>query len=177
MKNSITFLIILFLTNLLSFKAGASENYHISAGVWGNGGSVQTGSEYTIIGTAGQTLTGFTSSPSHINEIGFWYINKEHQIPVIVEETALPAEFRLLGNFPNPFNPSTEINYEVPYKCRVKLRVYSLSGQLITTLIDENVSAGFHTVKWKPESQAAGIYLYSLEAGGKQLIGKMLLLK
>ncbi len=168
---------MLLLTILLSFPSVASENYRISTGVLGNGGSVQTIVEYTITGTSGQTLNGVSSSSSHINEVGFWYFNKEHQIPVIVEETALPAEFRLLDNFPNPFNPSTKIKFAVPEQCRVILRIYSISGQLITTLFDENVSAGFHTVKWNPESQAAGIYLCSLEAGGKQLIGKMLLLK
>ena len=177
MKNSITFLIMLFLIILLLLPSVASENYHLTSSVLGNGGFVHTGSEYTILGTAGQELNGFAKSLSYINEVGFWYINEEHQIHVIIEENVLPSEFRLLGNFPNPFNPSTEINYEVPEQCRVILRIYSISGQLITTLLDENVSAGFNTVKWNPESLAAGVYFYSLEAGGKRLISKMLLLK
>ena len=170
-------LIILIFAAVFSQKIAYSIEHIISESVLGNGFSSQTGSNYHILGTAGQSTIGVASSSLHINEVGFWYLNIQHFEPIVVEDNTLPKQFKLLGNFPNPFNPSTEIRYEVPKQYRVTLRIYSISGQHVSTLIDKTVSAGSHTIKWSPKGLAAGVYLYSLEAGDKRLIDKMLLLK
>ena len=82
-----------------------------------------------------------------------------------------------MGNYPNPFNPSTNIQFELPEQSYDRLNVYSISGQRVQTLLDRPVTGGSHMVKWEPDGLSAGLYLYLLEAGNKQLMGKMLYLK
>ncbi|MFC1551200.1 endonuclease/exonuclease/phosphatase family protein [Candidatus Latescibacterota bacterium] len=88
-----------------------------------------------------------------------------------------PFEFKLNGNYPNPFNPLTNIQFELPEKSHVQLNVFSISGQHVQTLLDSPVYGGDHLVKWEPDGLSAGIYLYSLEANNKVQMGKMLYLK
>ena len=84
---------------------------------------------------------------------------------------------------PNPFNPSTRIYFQVPESGAVSLVVYSLSGQVVKTLIPgRTLSAGIHEVGWKGRDDqgrpvAAGIYFYRLTAGDKSLVRKMTLLR
>lgn len=97
--------------------------------------------------------------------------------PVKVSVSSVPGRFSLTGNFPNPFNASTSIQFETPVPCNVKLDIFSVSGQYVTTLMDNPVSPGIHSFVWEPGNIAAGIYLYSLKAGGKRFVGKMVFLK
>ena len=95
-----------------------------------------------------------------------------------------PVEYRLeLGqNRPNPFNPVTSIRYVLPAPGHVRLAVYDASGRLVTTLVDEHVKAGPHATAWNSRSAggaevASGVYFCRLEAGGRTLTRKMVLLK
>jgi len=78
---------------------------------------------------------------------------------------------------PNPANPSTTITYTLPGASRVKLDVYSVSGQKVATLVDDRVSAGTHAVVFDGSSIASGVYLYRFRAGGYAKTGKILLVK
>ena len=155
----------------------ADAQYIIQNGVIGIGGGAMTGDNFRMFGTAGQPMVGDMGSSLYTCGAGFVSLYEEFEPPSLVDRITLPDQYKLYGNFPNPFNPSTEISYEVPKECHVRLRIYSLSGQLIDTLMDETVGAGSHTVKWSPDGLATGLYLYSLEAGNKRLMNKMLLLK
>lgn len=80
-----------------------------------------------------------------------------------------PKQFKLNRNFPNPFNPNTKINYELPYSARVKIEIYNILGQKIKTLIDRDMSAGYYQAEWNGtndfQSQvASGVYLYRMVA-------------
>jgi hypothetical protein len=88
-----------------------------------------------------------------------------------------PKVFNLSQNYPNPFNPTTTINYQLPITNYVDLSIYNLLGQKITTLVSEKQTAGSYKVKWDAGGFASGVYIYRLEAGGKMLHRKMLLLK
>ena len=92
-------------------------------------------------------------------------------------EPSLPNEFTLHQNFPNPFNASTEIRFELPVPARVKLEVFDLLGNLVTTLLDSPREAGMHVVVWQPDTAASGAYLYRLRAGTFQQERLMVLLK
>jgi len=90
--------------------------------------------------------------------------------------------YRLLGNHPNPFNPSTDIRFEVPVEVPVRLRSYSLTGQLITTLVDRTLAAGKHHAVWTGSADtgqdvASGTYIYRLQAGDFVATKSMTLLK
>lgn len=80
--------------------------------------------------------------------------------------TELPKEFSLAQNYPNPFNPSTNISFNLKADSKVKLTVYNLLGESITTLINENYSAGSHSINFNAVNLNSGIYFYKLEAAG-----------
>jgi len=72
--------------------------------------------------------------------------------------------FDLAQNYPNPFNPKTFIRYQIPENGLVKLKIYDLAGREITTLVNENQTAGMYTSEWNAEGLPSGMYLYQLKA-------------
>ncbi len=98
----------------------------------------------------------------------------------VTENTERPVTahtFDLEQNFPNPFNPTTQIRYRVPAAGRVTLRIYDLLGRTVVTLVDQEQPAGEYTVRWNASSNAAGMYIYRMEAGERNSARTMLLLK
>jgi hypothetical protein len=95
---------------------------------------------------------------------------------VEIEET-IPQRYTLEQNFPNPFNPSTTIRYEIPRDVKVTIDVYNLLGQKIRTLVDEEHSAGVYQIVFTGEMLASGVYFYRLQAGNYTEIKKMVLLR
>ena len=99
-----------------------------------------------------------------------------------IMQTNLPEEdraieFALEQNYPNPFNPSTVINYSVANSGEVSLSVYNLLGQKVAQLVTGLKASGSYNVTWNAAGVAGGLYYYRLEAGGKTLIKKMMLIK
>ena len=93
---------------------------------------------------------------------------------------ALPEGFGLGPNYPNPFNPSTIIPYQLPIAARVRLEVFNVLGQRVATLVNGERPAGFHSAVWDAtngsrQAVAAGVYIYRLTAAGAQHIGRMVL--
>lgn len=74
----------------------------------------------------------------------------------------VPGGFALYQNFPNPFNPSTSISYDLKSESRVRLTIFSTLGQEVATLVDERLPAGVYKVAWHP-SVSSGVYFYRLE--------------
>jgi hypothetical protein len=85
--------------------------------------------------------------------------------------------FRLDQNRPNPFNPSTMIEFAVPYACYVTLRVYNISGQEVASLVEGDHAAGTFNATWDASGLPSGIYFYRLAAGEHVQIKNMVLLK
>ena len=76
----------------------------------------------------------------------------------------LPAEFALHAAYPNPFNPSTTISFDLPEAGTVSLNVYDLKGALVGTLLNESKVAGTYQYRWTPSSElASGMYLFELK--------------
>jgi hypothetical protein len=89
----------------------------------------------------------------------------------------IPNHFDLYNNYPNPFNPSTTIRFAVPEISNVKIEVYNLIGERITTLINEIKTAGYYEVQFNASNLASGIYFYRIQAGNFVESKKMILLK
>ena len=88
-----------------------------------------------------------------------------------------PDNYTLAQNYPNPFNPSTTINFTIPNSEFVTLKVYNILGSEVTTLVNENLSAGAYRFNFDAKGLASGVYLYELNAGNFREIKKMNLLK
>ena len=89
----------------------------------------------------------------------------------------IPDSYQLGYNYPNPFNPSTKIQFQLPKSSHVKITVYSALGQLVTTLLDEDLDSGSHAVTFDAKNCASGIYFYKIESPDFVKVRKMLLLK
>jgi len=88
-----------------------------------------------------------------------------------------PAEYRLEQNRPNPFNPTTEIQFSLPEACNVRLEVFNMLGQRVQTLVNDRLEVGYHTYSWNAGNFASGIYFTRLRAGTFIDTKKMILLK
>jgi len=107
-----------------------------------------------------------------------------NMVPVEVEVGA-PVKFALQQNFPNPFNPATTINYQLPKSGYVALKVYNILGREVATLVNEQKTQGRYSFSFDASDLASGVYFYRIKAGdpsagsGQVFIQtkKMLLLK
>jgi len=88
-----------------------------------------------------------------------------------------PADYELEQNFPNPFNPRTNIRFSIPRLAAVKLIVYNTLGEAVVTLVDENLAAGKYQVDFDASQLSSGIYFYRLTAGDMMQSRKMILMK
>ena len=88
-----------------------------------------------------------------------------------------PSLFSLCDNYPNPFNPSTKIEFQIPQDGHVTLSVYNMLGQQVSTLVDRNLRSGMHHVTFDAAKFASGIYFYRMKAKGFSQVKKMMLLK
>lgn len=97
----------------------------------------------------------------------------------VTSEELNPTSYALFNNYPNPFNPSTVISYQLPQSSFVTLKVYDVLGNEVATLVNELQSAGTKNVtfKLKDKEISSGIYFYQLKAGSFVQTNKMLLLK
>ncbi|MCX6164351.1 MAG: S8 family serine peptidase [Ignavibacteriae bacterium] len=89
----------------------------------------------------------------------------------------VPGEYKLFNNYPNPFNPNTTIRFNLMKTNDVKLKVYDITGRLITTLVNQKLSAGEYKVDFSGRELSSGIYIYRIEAGDFKDTKKMLLIK
>jgi hypothetical protein len=89
----------------------------------------------------------------------------------------VPTEFALSQNFPNPFNPTTTIEFALPRAANVELKVYNLLGEVVATVAQGAFDAGYHQVTFNAANLASGIYFYSIEADDFTSVKKMTLLK
>ncbi len=92
-------------------------------------------------------------------------------------DATLPKKFELAQNYPNPFNPSTKIGFTLPERSTVKLDVFNLLGQRVTTLFEGELGIGAHEFEWDASSSPSGVYFYRLKSGLGSYTKKMMLMK
>ncbi len=99
--------------------------------------------------------------------------------PSVIEniQSGVAKEFALKQNFPNPFNPTTKIQYEIKNSSQVNLTVYDLTGKEVAILVNSFQNAGIHEVNFDAANLPSGIYIYKLNAGSFSEMRKMALVK
>jgi len=93
------------------------------------------------------------------------------------EIALLPKEYGISQNYPNPFNPATTINYQLPEKNHVSLKIYDILGNLVKTLVDDEQAPGYYNVTWNAGGLASGVYFYRIMSGSFVSTKKLILLK
>ncbi len=109
-------------------------------------------------------------------------INATPKTTLAIKETTTVNRYYLEKNYPNPFNSSTTISFGIPKSGHAVLRVYNINGDMIYTLVDKNLVAGYHSIVWDGMDNAgqtvsAGIYFFHLQAGEFSDTNKMILIK
>ena len=145
--------------------------------------------QFNVIGfVEGKGTTAFTSNYSYTDASisGGGYLYKLKQIDYdgkheysdeIFINTIEQMTFELYPNYPNPFNPSTTISYQIPVDGNVSLKVYNLLGNEIKTLVNDYQSAGNHKIEFDAAELSSGNYFYILKYNDQYQKGKMTFLK
>lgn len=137
-----------------------------------NGNGTSSSSNYYSFSDAGLTPGYYLYRLKIIDNDGsFEYSN---QLYINIEQ---PAVFSLSQNYPNPFNPVTLIQYQIPEKQFVTLKIYDALGVEVASLVNEEKEAGIYEVSFDASALTSGVYFYTLQSGSYMQTNKMLLLK
>ena len=107
------------------------------------------------------TVWSFTTGPVGINVIS----------------SEIPKSYKLYNNYPNPFNPSTKIRFDIPLSAHVILKVYDILGRLVSQIADLELKPGSYEASWNADNIASGIYFYRIETEQFTAVKKMLYVK
>ncbi|MEM1271003.1 MAG: T9SS type A sorting domain-containing protein [Bacteroidota bacterium] len=137
-----------------------------------SGGTVSANGSMTLYSTVGQTATGVSSGADFQLQAGLWHRASDAPTTgVSTEADGVPDRFQLHGNYPNPFNPSTTIAFDVPETTTLTLSVYDALGRRVATLADGPYAPGRYEIAWTARSDRggelpSGLYLYRIETAG-----------
>lgn len=138
------------------------------------------------VATVGDTIYAIGGGPVNLNRFDAVNFNRAFLPPGVITgigpEDGLPETFHLNQNFPNPFNPSTTIRYQLPVAAQVTVALYNARGQRIRMLVNGRQPAGEHSVVWdgrdaQNQLVSSGIYVYTLQAENRRLSRKLILLR
>jgi exopolysaccharide biosynthesis protein len=161
----------------------SSDSIYVTRGM--SLGNMRTSNPFATL-TYPLTFIGFelrlgASLTSGIRYEGFMdFENISGQYPVTTsmdDESYLPTQTELYQNYPNPFNPSTVIQFSMPEAGMVSVTVYDLLGRVVAQPLNEQRSAGTHTLNFDASHLSSGMYIYRLETGRQQISRKMMLIK
>lgn len=156
--------------------------------------STNGGSTWNIISTLNPNVIAFTDSSLASNSLYHYRVFAYNQsgnsgysniafdttswpVGIIANNNELPKEFNLSQNFPNPFNPVTNISFDLPKESFVKLVVYNSLGKEVLILANQDLKAGSYKVDWDASIYSSGVYFYKLDAGSYVETKKMILIK
>ncbi|MBE2216552.1 MAG: T9SS type A sorting domain-containing protein, partial [Ignavibacteria bacterium] len=144
------------------------------------------GTPYSFRGWTGNGTGSYTSSDSTGNDTAVSVLIRNPivetarwTIPIGIQNISseLPTEYKLHQNFPNPFNPVTNINFDIIKQGVVKITVYDLLGREVETIVNQDMSPGRYRLDFNAANYASGMYLYRIETGDFSDVKKMLIVK
>ena len=98
-------------------------------------------------------------------------------VPTGIGGARTPSSFALLQNFPNPFNPSTTVEFSLQQRGYATLNITNLLGEIVATLVDGVLEGGYHAVRWDASTAPSGVYFYRLASSGRVDIKKLVLIR
>ncbi len=107
---------------------------------------------------------------------GAKYINDDLTVLDVHIESQIPENYYLAEFYPNPFNGTTRLIFGLPEQASVRIAVYDMQGRLVTSLLNENLQAGVHSVVWQAKNEATGVYIVKMDAGNFQTSRKIVLM-
>ena len=134
-------------------------------------GNVSYGTEYSY---TDNTVTPGMTYEYRLSDVSYDGVIERHDIRKI---TVKMGTFKLYDPYPNPFNPITNICYQIKEQSFVKLTIYDINGRLVETLVNEQKDAGYYTVNWNADNVVSGIYFYGIKAGDFSSVKKCLVIK
>ena len=152
---------------LLLFYLPAGAEIVMTQSVVGNAGGRMSSVNHDMSGTLGQTAIGVVSGPSYLHEIGFWYHTAWAWVGVVEEEegeSELPSRYELGPNYPNPFNPVTTLQFAVPKRSHVTIKLYDILGREVRTVVDDPMDPGYHTTVLDAAGLSSGVYFCRMMA-------------
>jgi Secretion system C-terminal sorting domain len=93
------------------------------------------------------------------------------------EIAAPPSDFQLEQNYPNPFNPDTRIRFGLPQASHVSIKIYSIAGAEVSTVVDNDYPAGTHAIIFQAKNLSSGVYFYVMQAGEARIVRRLMLVK
>lgn len=159
------------------YEFGSSEQLVSDVQGWLDSASTNYG--WIVIGNEATTTTAKRFDTREI-------VTEAHRPTLIVQYTTTtnvnggnktPYQFSLKQNFPNPFNPSTSIQYSLPFESHVSLKVFDILGKEIATLVNERKNSGSFTYQWNASGLPSGIYFCKLQADNNAETKKLILAK
>jgi len=100
-----------------------------------------------------------------------------YELSGIHEYSGNPKDYTLMQNFPNPFNPTTTIRYDIPEATNVTLTIYNMNGQVVDRLINQKQEPGFYSVNWNARNVSTGVYIYRIQVDGFSSVKKCIVIK
>jgi len=138
----------------------------------GTGQTAEDLSFYSNTATLGTSANPDASDPTWV-QANLLIVNVED----VIKNNSMPTEFSLSQNYPNPFNPATRINYSLPYKSLVQIKLYDVLGNEVATIVNEEKPAGIYEVEFDGGRLSSGVYFYQLSAANFIETKKMILLR
>ncbi len=141
-------------------KVYSFESWHTDSWFWL--GNDHLAEDFGLIKEEMEPSDTYQLSGAIINGVEYGVIDAIHERAPLLQ---VPATFVLEQNYPNPFNPSTTITYSLPHRSHVSLSVFNTLGERVAPLLDREVEAGFHEVKFNASALPSGVYIYRMKAG------------
>jgi len=109
---------------------------------------------------------------------GIWQIKLlQNPLAIQINTSQTPSSYMLEQNYPNPFNPSTKIKFQSPKNGFVTLKIYDMQGKLVSSLVNQNLNAGYYEINYDASKLSSGFYFYNLKSGNFSETKKMVVIK
>ncbi len=168
-----------FSSNSLVDSILAADTYAKSSSGW-NGNGIPPQSYYNALWEKTQNITKIQIQNATLALASLWYtawINAQAITDMQVVHVEPPNKFVLVENFPNPFNPITEIRFTIPNSLRISLKIYDCAGKELLTLLDDVKEAGTFCIKWNAIDFSSGVYFLNLSSTNFNCTRKIILAK